>query len=228
MNPSRLAIRVSGNPTKMDDTASPRMDRRSAIMWMLTAVASAALLDRRSFGAGAPAAIGYGTDPDLLRTYHPGDLWPLTFDAAQRRAAVALCDTIIPADARSPAASAVGVPDFIDEWISAPYPSHEKDRTTVIAGLAWLDAESQRRFGLDYANLIFSQKFTLCADICHVLHAKPELKTAAQFFARFRDLTASGYYTTPAGMKDVGYVGNVALATFDGPPPEVLQRLGLA
>ena len=29
-------------------------------------------------------------------------------------------------------------------------------------------------------------------------------------------------------MKDVGYVGNVALEKFEGPPPEVLQKLGLA
>jgi hypothetical protein len=28
-------------------------------------------------------------------------------------------------------------------------------------------------------------------------------------------------------MKDLGYVGNVPLASFDGPPVEVLRRLGL-
>ena len=58
--------------------------------------------------------------------------------------------------------------------------------------------------------------------------AKPEFRTAARFFARFRDLCASGYYTTPAGMKDIGYVGNVALERFDGPPPEVRRKLGLS
>ena len=56
----------------------------------------------------------------------------------------------------------------------------------------------------------------------------PEFATASQFFKKFRDLTAGGYYTTPEGMKDIGYVGNVPLATFDGPPPEVLRKLGLA
>jgi len=30
------------------------------------------------------------------------------------------------------------------------------------------------------------------------------------------------------GMRDLKYVGNVALATFDGPPQEVLKRLGLS
>jgi hypothetical protein len=201
---------------------------------MLTAAASVAVLDRSAFGAdaagsGKPAA-GYGTDPDLLKTYQPGELWPLTFNETQRRAATALCDTIIPADAKSPAASTVGVPDFIDEWISAPYPGHDKDRATVLDGLTWLDAEAQRRFGgsSDFASLILSQRRAICDDICHAPNARPEFKKAAQFFGKFRDLTAGGFYSTPAGMKDLGYVGNVPLATFEGPPPEVLKQLGLA
>ena len=53
------------------------------------------------------------------------------------------------------------------------------------------------------------------------------LTTGAKFFARFRDLTATGFYTSPVGMKDIGYVGNTPLAQFEGPPPEVLRKLGL-
>jgi len=52
----------------------------------------------------------------------------------------------------------------------------------------------------------------------------PQFKTAAQFFKRSRDLTAGGFYTTPAGMKDLGYTGNVPTATFAGPTPEVLRN----
>ena len=209
-----------------------RMDRRTAIKWMLTAAASAALADEQLFGAAAdtPAgrAVGYGTDPDLIKTYKPGDLWSLTFTDGQRRTAVALCDTILPDDGRSPAASAVGVPEFIDEWISAPYPGHDRDRGLILEGLAWIEEESQRRFGSDFASLILRQKNILCEDISHVATAAPDKKKAAQFFKRYRDLTAGGYYTTPEGMKDIGYVGNVPLASFDGPPPEVLRKLGLA
>lgn len=211
----------------------PRIDRRAAIKWMLAAAASVPFLDRAAFAAEAVTApvnsgSGYGRDPDLLKNYKPGEVWPLTFNAAQRSAAIALCDTIIPADAKSPAASAVGVPDFIDEWISAPYPGHDKDRVTVVEGLAWLDAESQRRFQADFSSLIFGQRSALCDEIAFTPKAKPEQRNAARFFARFRDLTAGGFYTTPEGMKDIGYVGNVPLATFAGPPPAVLQKLGLA
>ncbi len=208
-----------------------RMDRRTAITWMLTAVAAAAVLERDALAAEpakSPAAKGYGPDPDLLKDYKPGDLWPLTLTAEQRITTAALCDVIIPADAKSPSASAVGVPDFIDEWISAPYPGHDRDRTIILTGLAWLEAESQRRFQGDFSNLVLRQKNAICEDICYLPKAKAEFKSAAEFFKKFRDLTAGGFYTTPAGMKDLGYIGNVPIATFAGPSPEVLQRLGLA
>jgi hypothetical protein len=210
-----------------------RLDRREAIKWMLTAATAVAFLERRAFGVEAPnaatgTASGYGTDPDLLKEYKPGDFWPLTLTAAQHRTVAVLCDVIIPADDKSPAASSLGVPDFIDEWISAPYPGHDKDRATVIEGLAWLEAEAQRRFGRNFTDLASVQTSAICDDICHVPDAGPGLKKAAQFFKKFRELTAGGFYSTTEGMKDIGYVGNVPLTTFEGPPPEVLRKLGLA
>jgi hypothetical protein len=214
------------------ESSPSRMDRRTALKWIATAAATSPLLDARMFGAEPTlpntTARGYGSDPDLLKTYKPGDIWPLTFNDAQRATAAALCDTIIPADDKGPAASTVKVQDFIDEWISAPYPGYSDDKRVVVEGLAWLDAESQKRFTNDFVNLITRQKNAICDDICHVPNAKPEFRQAAQFFRRFRDLTSGGYYTTPEGMKDIGYVGNVALEIFEGPPPEVLKKLGLA
>ena len=213
------------------DASSPhRMDRRTAIKWMLTAATAAALLERDTLAAdpATPAAKGYGPDPDLLKDYKPGDLWPLTFTETQRATAAALCDVIIPADSKSPSASSVGVHDFIDEWISAPYPDQAADRKPILDGLAWLDAESQRRFQNDFVNLIASQQTALCTDIAYAPKAKPEFKTAAQFFNKFRDLTSGGFYTTPVGMKDIGYVGNVPIATFEGATPAALKHLGLA
>jgi len=206
------------------------MDRRTAIKWMMTAAASSTLLDPALFGAqparGVPA--GYGSDPDLLKTYKPGDVWPLSFTADQRTTAAALCDVIIPADAKGPSASSVRVHEFIDEWISAPYPGHDADKRTVVDGFAWLEAESRKRFGNSFVNLVTRQKNAICDDICYVANAKPEFRQAAQFFRRYRDLTAGGYYTTPEGMKDIGYIGNVAMEKYAGPTPEALKHLGLA
>jgi hypothetical protein len=207
-------------------TEPRRMDRRRAIQWMLAASATVSLLDLRSLGATANAA-GYGTDPNLLEYYRAGDLWPLTFTKEQRRTAAALCDVIIPADDKSPAAGGIGVPDFIDEWISAPYPKQRADRGVILDGLLWLDQESQRRFQNVFADLAEEQKHRICDDLGYAPEAKRKFKTAANFFARFRNLTAGGFYTTPEGWKDLQYIGNVPQSKFDGPPPEVLEYLKL-
>jgi hypothetical protein len=216
----------------MKDLELPRIDRRTAIKWMATASASLALSPRWTAAAEEGTAVahatGYGTDPNLIKTYNPGDCWPLTLTPAQRQTVAALCDVIIPADTKSPSASSLGVHDFIDEWISAPYPNHPEDRKVILDGLVWLEAESQKRFGLTFVNTIGRQKTAICDDICFEEKAKPEFKTPAKFFARFRNLTAGGFYTTPEGMKDIGYVGNVPLDKFDGPPAELIKKLGLA
>lgn len=213
----------------MTSPISTRMDRRDAIKWMLTAAASLTVMNRDGFAAEAatPGGKGYGTDPDLLKEYKAGELWPLTFTDAQRRTAAALCDVIIPADSKSPSASAVRVPEFLDEWISAPYPDQRRDRGIILDGLTWIDAEAKKRFQMDFASLVRRQQTMICDDICYLPKAKPEFRTAAQFFKRYRDLTAGGFYTTPEGTKDIGYMGNVPLTTYDGPTPEALKHLGL-
>ena len=212
----------------MNPASSP-LDRRTMIKWVMAASAATTAGTQFSWAA-APAAPakGYGTDPDLIKKYAAGDCWPLSLSPAEKATATVLCDTIIPADEKGPSASSLKVPDFIDEWVSAPYPGHERDRVIIRDGLAWVEAESQRRLQHEFSSLVVRQRHASCDDICHLPDAKPELRPAARFFARFRDLCASGYYTTPAGMKDIGYVGNVALETFEGPPPEVLKKLGLA
>ena len=139
----------------------------------------------------------------------------------------AFCDTIIPADDKSPAASQVGVPDFINEWASAPYDYQRGGLAQIRAGLTWLDAEGTRRFRKTFAHLSEPERSLICDDICSEPKAKPKFKVAARFFDLVRDLAATGFYTTTEGMKDLQYIGNVALPTFDGPPPEVLKHLGL-
>jgi hypothetical protein len=203
-----------------------RITRRESIKWVVAASATASLLSTRGFGSN-PAGGGYGQDPKLLETYKPGDLWPLTFTKEQRRAAAVLCDAIIPADEKSPSASQLGVHDFIDEWISAPYPAQQQDQKIILDGLSWLDSESKKRFTKAFVDLSGDQLRQICNEICFEPKAKPAMKKTAQFFARFRDLTAGGFYTTSEGMKDIQYLGNVPLTKFEGPPPEVLAYLKL-
>jgi hypothetical protein len=206
------------------------MDRRTSLKWMMV-VASLPLAEQPARGAEPsrllPPPAGYGTDPNLVKVYRPGEPWPLSFTESQRACAAALCATIIPADAKSPSAAQLNVHVFIDEWISAPYPRHVKDREMVIAGLVWLDDEAADRFKKPFAELTDAQRVAICDDIAWGATAKPGFAAAARFFTRFRDLTADGFYTTPEGMKDIGYTGNKPSATFAGPPPAALKKAGL-
>ncbi len=163
-------------------------------------------------------------DPDLN---DPQRLWPKILTAEERATAAALCDVILPADDRSPAASQLEVHDFIDEWVGAPYPRQTEDRQIVRGGLAWINTEANRRFGKRFTELAATQKTAICDDIAWPASASPRFAAGAIFFSRMRHLTMLGFYTTPEGMKDLGYVGNVALTEWKAPPDVILRRLGL-
>jgi hypothetical protein len=211
------------------------MDRRTSLKWMLAVAASAPAIEQ-ALAAGSAAAArdvaanqaGYGTDPKLVQEWRPGGPWPLTLTESGRLTTRTLADLIIPADEHSPAASAVGVVEFIDEWISAPYPTQRADRAIIVPGLEWLEAESQKRFGRAFSAISAAERIQIADDICYAPKAAPPFARGAEFFAKFRNLTATGFYTTPVGMKDIGYVGNTPLASFDGPPKEALRKAGLA
>jgi hypothetical protein len=200
-----------------------RLDRREALKWVGAALVAFPLME---WSADAASELKHTlSDPDLL---HPGTLWDRVLTKSELRTVTALGDVIIPKDEKSPSASQVGLPDFIDEWVSAPYPTHQADLKQIRAGLAWLDAEGKKRFQNDFATLKPAEQAAICDDLCYLPKAAPEFKTAAEFFARMRDLTATGFYTTTEGMKDLQYKGNVPLPVFKGPPPEVLKHLKLA
>jgi hypothetical protein len=167
---------------------------------------------------------GTPTDPDLIR---PRVWWEKRLTTAELATLSALCDTIIPADDRSPSASAVGVPDYIDEWASAPYDSHREALIRIRGGLVWLEGQARSRFQRGFAQLSDAERRQICDEICYRPEARAELQAYAAFFDLIRDLSATGFYTTREGMRDLGYVGNVPLPRFEGPPPEVRRHLGL-
>lgn len=167
---------------------------------------------------------GTASDPDLLR---PKKDWKRKLLASELVTLSALCDMIIPADAKSPSASAVGVPAYINEHVSAPYDGNARDLVRIRGGVSWLNLESNKRFSKGFAKLSMAEKSQICDDICFVPKAKPEFVQGARFFDLVRDLSSTAFYTTDEGMKDLGYVGNVALPKWDPPPASVLKHLWL-
>lgn len=174
-----------------------------------------------------PLAAGTPTDPDLLSPEIP---WEPVLTEDELETVAALCDVILPADDRSPSAAALGAHDFVNEWVSAPYEANRRDRVLVRGGLVWIDGEAERRFGEGrrFRDLAPEEKRAICDDIRHLPDAAPELRAAARFFDKVRDLTCTAFYTTDEGMADIGYVGNTPQASWGPPPPEALEHLGLA
>ncbi len=149
------------DPSKPTPAYKSTLTRRQTLKWMGVMSASMALpaisgCDSVAISAAKLAGRwpdleldpitgeGYGKDPNLISP--PQAPWPLTMSQDQRNLTATLCDILIPREGDVPSASEVGVPDAIDEWISAPYPSHHSDRKEILSGLAWIDEESQRRF----------------------------------------------------------------------------------
>ncbi|MDX1647539.1 MAG: gluconate 2-dehydrogenase subunit 3 family protein [Longimicrobiales bacterium] len=218
------------------------MDRRHALKVLALAAGGPALA--ASCGSGDappeldipepvsnPNAAGTAWDPDLVAPSVP---WERKLSEGELAALAVLCDVILPADERSPSASALGAHDFIDEWVSAPYESNGRDLILIRGGLIWLDREAERRFGspgpdgsLRFGDLLAAQRRAICDDICYEPEAIEGYETAARFFDRVRALTSTAFWTTTEGMTDLEYVGNVPLQRWDPPPPEVLRHIGL-
>jgi len=236
--PVLAADRHAGPPTYATAAGSGQlpMDRRQALKVMAIAAAAPTLVScspgEESAGTALPEptsnprAAGTAWDPDLIAPTVP---WERTLTTDELESLAALCDVIIPADARSPSASSVGAHDFIDEWVSAPYEGTRSDAILIRGGLVWLDREAKTRFGegMRFRDLTLDGQHAICDDICHMERAEPGREGAARFFDRVRDLTATAFWTTTEGMQDLQYIGNVALAQWDPPPPEVLRHIGV-
>ena len=134
-----------------------------------------------------------------------------------------LVDIIIPKDEISGSATDAKVPDFI-EFIVKDMPEHQ---TPLRGGLRWLDLESFKRFDKAFTDITEKQRLEIVDDIAYPKKAKPIYSQGVSFFTLIRDLTATGFYTTEIGTKDVGYIGNQP-NNWNGVPDDVLKQYGLA
>lgn len=192
----------------------PRIDRRAALAWIGAAGAVVAVGSSLE-GCGPPPIKvkypgGYGTDPKLNPPVKAP--WPRILSPDELQAAAILADFILPATATSPAATKLGIPDFIDEWVSAPYPDQVKDRPVIQGGLQSL-----------VPKIVKGDAATRAAALQALTAASDDAGKA--FFKKFRALTVGAYYTTPVGMKEIGYIGNVARDRDPGPSAEVKAAL---
>jgi hypothetical protein len=134
-----------------------------------------------------------------------------------------LADIIIPADAVSGSASQAGVPAFI-EFIVKDMPNHQ---TPMRGGLRWLNLQCLNRYGKEFAACSTTEQMAMVDLIAWPERAQPNMAQGVAFFNLMRNLTASGFYTTEMGFKDIGYMGNQP-NQWKGVPDDVLKQYGLA
>jgi gluconate 2-dehydrogenase gamma chain len=134
-----------------------------------------------------------------------------------------LADLVIPADERSGGATDAGVPEFMDFMML----ERQDEQLWMRGGLAWLDAESERRFERRFIEASDPQRRSLLDDIAWPARAEPRLSQGVAFFTAFRDLTASGFWSCKIGVADLEYQGNMVVPAWSGCPPEALAKLGV-
>jgi hypothetical protein len=206
------------------------IDRRTTLRWLVAATAAGQLAacGEKFSGLAWPElppirAPGIGKDPDLNDPVVP---WPLTMTRQELATAAALADLILPAEGDTPSASQVGVHAFIDEWVSAPYPTQQEHRALIIPGLAWLDEEAITRGGQRFDHVTPEIQKRIADDIAYSGKVKVGLEKPAEFFSRMRALTLGAYYTTPEGWKQIGYPGNTPMnGPYPGPTQEALDHI---
>lgn len=214
------------------------MDRRKSIKALIAgAVSAGALIDachpveKKADAPKAPegivpeaAAPGTGINRMQEEAEYERSLLSKTFFTAEEMAAITiLCDIIIPRDAVSGSALDAKVPDFI-EFIVKDMPVHQ---TPVRGGLRWLDLQCLQRYEKAFALCPPAQQMEMVDEIAWPDKTKPGMEQGVAFFTLMRNLTATGFYTSEMGVKDLGYMGNTP-NQWNGVPADVLKQYKLA
>ena len=148
---------------------------------------------------------------------------PKFFSAHELATVTVLVDLIIPRDERSGSATDAGVPEFMDfMMIDQP-----RRQVAMRGGLALLDRLCEERFDKPFVRCREDERRQLLDDIAYPAGAPRSLHQAVAFFNSFRDLTASGFWTTKMGVADLQYLGNVYVDEWNGCPGPALKKLGV-
>ena len=148
---------------------------------------------------------------------------PAFFNEHEKLTLILLADIIIPKDNVSGSASDAKVIDFI-EFIVKDIPEHQ---VPLRGGMKWLDMQCLNRYGKSFIGSTKTQQLEIVQEIAYPGKTKAEMHQGAVFFNRMRDLTATGFYTSEIGIKDIGYVGN-SPGKWEGVPKDVLAQYNLS
>ena len=153
---------------------------------------------------------------------------PKFFTVAEWRTVRMLADYVIPRDDKSGSATDARAPEYMD-FVMNDEQTTDATKTAMRGGLAWLDNECHHRFnGKNFVTASDAQRREVLDDIAWPRKAKPDMAAGVAFFNRFRDMTASGFFSSAMGWRDLQYIGNVAIPVWNGCPQPAMDKLGVS
>jgi gluconate 2-dehydrogenase gamma chain len=207
------------------------IDRRSIIRGLALAITSAGMLD-----LDAAQHVHTETSSEKAKgAYKVKAFQPAEYKTLQR-----LAELIVPKDDVSGSALDAGAPEFIDLLSS----ENEELADIFHGGLAWLDAEMRKRHKSTFVGatpaqqtgmldvlveadrvetarrneeLVYSKSDTYKDFSGYTVHRANDLGPGIRFFDWVRKMTVDAFYTSPIGVKDLGYVGNRAYSKYTVP-----------
>jgi hypothetical protein len=181
---------------------------------------------------------------------------PKFFTPHEYATVMVLVDLIIPKDERSGSATDAGVPEFMDfimldqkerqtamrgglAWLDRECERRfdkrfvdctPEQQTAILDDVSVNDQAPAKPVTPPAAEAAPPSE----PSAARVLPGKPgdsgapgELSHGIQFFRSFRDLTASGFWTSKMGIEDIGYIGNTLVPEWTGCPADALRKLGV-
>jgi hypothetical protein len=217
------------------------IDRRSLIRNLALAITAVGTLDLE-----AAQHVHTETGSEKAKT---GNYKIKAFEPGEYKTLQRLAVLIVPADSVSDSALDAGAPEFIDTLAS----ENEQLADIFHGGLAWLDSEMRKRFGtatfleakpeqqiqmLDLLvaaekdeaerrseQLVYQQSPTYKDFSGYTVERPNYLSPGVVFFDWVRKMTVDAFYTSPIGVKDLGFIGNQAVSQYTVPEEAIAYAL---
>lgn len=162
------------------------------------------------------------------------------FQAGEYRTIHRLAELIVPADSVSGSGVDAGAPEFIDLLCS----QNQKLADIYHGGLAWLDAEMRKRVAKRFVEATEAEQKTMLDTLVKAEAAETarrgeelvyqrsavykdftgyttdrasDLGPGVRFFDWVRKMTVDAFYSSPIGVKDLGFKGNGAYSKYEVP-----------
>jgi hypothetical protein len=88
-----------------------------------------------------------------------------------------------------------------------------------------MDDYMRRRHNADFLEAKPEDQTALLDRLAYRKNAAPEIATGEQFFVWARNMVVDAYYTSPAGVAEIGFMGNKVRSEFSVPKEAVEYAL---